>query len=665
MLEQELRRADNNDDGDIELFNDEIGRKNNPASSSGTINVPDAVHSTHLIPSPIGNEQDTLLITRRRGGFLGTGCTREETELILSELMGTAKRGRSRISSSSFDFGGSAKIIASTSRDVEALEAGDDDACPVDGNAPLPSEQIPKISNIQNYRKPIHLLWLVFGVGLGLLAIEVEFASINFGDPLDSKNVRQYYCAYMCSTVWMTLFTLVNVSLIHELVIKRRVYGHMKAPPVPYLLLRYVLSVPVGSGSCLGLWVALYKIWGSMLPFHGTMAAIFGALVQSSYLYFCLLPRSYYVRNPELTSQYIVLTGTFGIVIGSFIFPMLIYWIALIFYQLAARQHTVGLELMALILFQLVKIALIHYEMWVVKMILGPVNDNISNMLAISIISILHNSFYCTAVESSPSYVAVIVAILGNAIYALHRGFVLLVNIDVVLYIRVNYVDPFWHSTKNFFKNAIPVIGRGQTGNIESASGKSAGPNASILMSSQKSNASEGMHAKQISLELEESNRAYLTLQFLSWEVYKFLIPLMYLAAVYIVMKGQNAEWMGGLGRTVYQYSHDLTNTADLELVREKLLVLAGCDAFVFIVEAYALSYLDIDLYGVLCYTCSEVGYCFALLLGFLPLHNLCITAIACGMDFTMTFEWMQYGDNYFKEVARPGNGNGYRDFAG
>ena len=35
-------------------------------------------------------------------------------------------------------------------------------------------------------------------------------------------------------------------------------------------------------------------------------------------------------------------------------------------------------------------------------------------ILIISIVSILHNSFYATAVESSASYLAVIMAILGN-----------------------------------------------------------------------------------------------------------------------------------------------------------------------------------------------------------------------------------------------------------
>ena len=36
-------------------------------------------------------------------------------------------------------------------------------------------------------------------------------------------------------------------------------------------------------------------------------------------------------------------------------------------------------------------------------------------ILNISIVSILHNSFYATAVESSASYLAVIMAILGNS----------------------------------------------------------------------------------------------------------------------------------------------------------------------------------------------------------------------------------------------------------
>ena len=55
--------------------------------------------------------------------------------------------------------------------------------------------------------------------------------------------------------------------------------------------------------------------------------------------------------------------------------------------------------------------------------------------------------------------------------------------------------------------------------------------------------------------QIQHNHRVYLVLQFLSWEVYKVVIPLMYLASVYIIMNGNNSMWMGGLGKHfIYLY---------------------------------------------------------------------------------------------------------------
>ena len=74
----------------------------------------------------------------------------------------------------------------------------------------------------------------------------------------------------------------------------------------------------------------------------------------------------------------------------------------------------------------------------------------------------------------------------------------------------------------------------------------------------QSNHASAEATTEVSSIELEKqdhNHRVYLVLQFLSWEVYKVVIPLMYLASVYIIMNSSNRIWMGGLGRTAYQYT--------------------------------------------------------------------------------------------------------------
>ena len=42
-------------------------------------------------------------------------------------------------------------------------------------------------------------------------------------------------------------------------------------------------------------------------------------------------------------------------------------------------------------------------------------------MLAVSVISTLHNSFYTVALESSPNWAAVATAVVGNFVYSIHR----------------------------------------------------------------------------------------------------------------------------------------------------------------------------------------------------------------------------------------------------
>ena len=62
----------------------------------------------------------------------------------------------------------------------------------------------------------------------------------------------------------------------------------------------------------------------------------------------------------------------------------------------------------------------------------------------------------------------------------------------------------------------------------------------------------ENFASATVAIELEKidhNHRVYLVLQFLSWEVYKVVIPLMYLASVYIIMNSDNRMWMGGLGK--------------------------------------------------------------------------------------------------------------------
>ena len=150
-----------------------------------------------------------------------------------------------------------------------------------DQNDPDNDEEQATIIDIQTIRNPFYLLWLVVGIAIGLACIKLTFATVQFGDPLDNTDPHQWYiyilpsqilqsnlpvksdrvaphpvlhydhtmskiliksnphsfpcrclypfsswlyryCAIVCSTLWCSLFSAVNCSLIHELLVKRR-----------------------------------------------------------------------------------------------------------------------------------------------------------------------------------------------------------------------------------------------------------------------------------------------------------------------------------------------------------------------------------------------------------------------------------------------------------
>ena len=182
------------------------------------------------------------------------------------------------------------------------------------------------------------------------------------------------------------------------------------------------------------------------------------------------------------------------------------------------------------------------------------------------------------------------------------------------------------------------------------------------------------------SFQLQEHDRVFMILQFLSWEIFKFLIPLLYLISVYILVNGPNAQWMGGLGIVVYEWTFKM-DAAHLKSVTEKILVLVIVDAAIFVCEILALRPLRIDLWsvfkksyinsyriiyyfyhhilsidtlnpsthpvdtsthppalsthqppplsthsidrGVLCFSCKKLGHCLCFLLTFMPLNQV------------------------------------------
>ena len=70
-----------------------------------------------------------------------------------------------------------------------------------DQNEPDNDEEQATIIDIQTIRNPFYLLWLVVGIAIGLACIKLTFATVRFGDPLDSTDPHQWYVYILFSQI--------------------------------------------------------------------------------------------------------------------------------------------------------------------------------------------------------------------------------------------------------------------------------------------------------------------------------------------------------------------------------------------------------------------------------------------------------------------------------
>ena len=91
-----------------------------------------------------------------------------------------------------------------------------------------------------------------------------------------------------------------NLSLVYELLIVRKLKDQLRLPNIPHLPLRFAIAYAVGGLSCFGIWTLFYAAFGNMIPFHGFFAAVFGIVAQGVYLCWGLVPKEFYRRSEEL-----------------------------------------------------------------------------------------------------------------------------------------------------------------------------------------------------------------------------------------------------------------------------------------------------------------------------------------------------------------------------
>lgn len=257
----------------------------------------------------------------------------------------------------------------------------------------------------------------------------------------------------------------------------------------------------------------------------------------------------------------------------------------------------------------------------------APLEENCLT-LVLSAVSILHHGFFCVAMESTDSYLPVVFASVMNFGLILQRFLIL--------------------------------IGYGENMVLKK---KMVLSTAAFLLRDRATMYRVGKMQQTEESELFALYKKYLICQIAAWDIYKLVIPVMYIGCMWIITHGPNAEWLAGFGVSAYQYaSRDkLTSRIFLDNVTVKFVVLILIDLLLLVVERLALYKaqhsglitMEINIIQTMANCCKEYGQCIASLLSFILPNFICTIAIHCGMDFSMKFEWLGKANDYFTHFQK------------
>ena len=121
-------------------------------------------------------------------------------------------------------------------------------------------------------------------------------------------------------------------------------------------------------------------------------------------------------------------------------------------------------------------------------------------------------------------------------------------------------------------------------------------------------------------------------------EFLEIIIPLGYLCSFVAAYYGPNADILGNVRNSYWQYQE----VTDVWIACCNLFLLLFIDSLSFVVSFMMLYFVSkINLIKVLLFLLSEYGLVFAIHQAFLLEYLFCTIAIACAFDFTLQFDWL------------------------
>ena len=116
------------------------------------------------------------------------------------------------------------------------------------------------------------------------------------------------------------------------------------------------------------------------------------------------------------------------------------------------------------------------------------------------------------------------------------------------------------------------------------------------------------------------------------------ILPLTYLICLTSAYIGPNAEMLGNIKSSHWQY----VAVEDLGKSAQNLLMFVGIDAISLVLSFFSLLFFcKVNLWKVFLHIQKEYGFILAFQQAFFLEHCFCQLVVACASDFTFQFNWL------------------------
>ena len=391
-----------------------------------------------------------------------------------------------------------------------------------------------------------------------------------------------------------------------------------------------------------------------LVPFVGLYSAILGGVpTQSLYIGYQTIYEC--KRHPELVDlsdkkiRRKIFYGSFVLGFTVVVLPVAMYWMSLIAMQIIIQNTTNPIyRTLPIILFFVSRFVVAEVIIRLFGNVLDDEANGFTSMLAVSVVSIAHHSFLAVVLEGNDGYNDVIALSICNFLVFVYRTLVLTKSIHFTprrfqKIIFTIIASPF--TLDLFFK-------------IKSRRKKKIQPETTdyevdaVNCISTSFNSNQQIDDK-VENELLESDRKCMALHFLAWEVYRIIIPLLYLASLQIMIVSPNLKNFGGIGLSVFQFDQNLAENNGIEHTNIKFAIIVSVEVFLFGSELFLLRKLKLQFLGMFSLCLKEYGICIASLIAFFADHQICAVLIHCAIDFSVKFAWLKNDAdiNYFTNI--------------